>query len=232
MGLGLDDVQCRLQSLRVRRASGCLEETPCQPAAEALLPNRPCLAVAVDLEIGEAGSVRRMEQLRLLREGDQDVGLLRAAPATISRLIGGGLIVGGVLDIGGVLDRRAVALRLGARLPLGVVKDGARREPVGRRGVPVLPALVAGTLIELGAFRRPAEEGRVARRAAARRGVDRHASGVPFLPVQVAVGHPADGVDDALQVIVMVARMVGRGLGLVGEGRPSSPAPRATCRSR
>jgi hypothetical protein len=37
--------------------------------------------MAVDVEVGEAGTVRRVEQLGGLRKVDQDVGLLRPTPA-------------------------------------------------------------------------------------------------------------------------------------------------------
>src|SRR5262245_8249618 len=84
MGFGLDDVQCGLQRLRVRRAFGRLKEAPRQPVLEPLSTNGMGFAVAVDDDIGEAGSIRCMEQLRSLREGDQDIGLLRLPPAAIS----------------------------------------------------------------------------------------------------------------------------------------------------
>ena len=60
MRLGLDHVQRRLQRLRTRRALGRLEEAARQPAAEALGADRPGLAMAVDVEVGEAGAVRRV----------------------------------------------------------------------------------------------------------------------------------------------------------------------------
>ena len=88
MGLGLDHIQRRLQRLRTRRAFSRLEEAPRQPAAEALGADRPGLAVAVDVEIGEAGSVRRVEQFGGLREFDQNVGLRRSAPANIAAFLG------------------------------------------------------------------------------------------------------------------------------------------------
>ena len=58
MRLGLDHVQRRLQRLRTRRALRRLEEAARQPAAKALGADRPGLPVAVDVEVGEAGSVR------------------------------------------------------------------------------------------------------------------------------------------------------------------------------
>ena len=62
MRLGLDHVQRRLQRLRTRRAVRLLEEAARQPAAEALGADRPGLAMAVDVEIGEAGAVGGVEQ--------------------------------------------------------------------------------------------------------------------------------------------------------------------------
>ena len=75
MRLGLDHVERRLQRLRIRRAIGLLEEGARQPAGEALRADGPGLAMAVDVEIGVAGSVRRMEQIGGLREPEQDIGL-------------------------------------------------------------------------------------------------------------------------------------------------------------
>jgi hypothetical protein len=45
------------------------------------IADRPDFAMAVDVEIGEAGAVRGMEQLGRLRQPNQDVGLLRATSA-------------------------------------------------------------------------------------------------------------------------------------------------------
>ena len=75
MRLGLDHVERRLQCLGTRRALRRLKEAACQPAAEALGADWPGLAMAVDVEVGEAGSVRRVKQLGRLREVDQDIGL-------------------------------------------------------------------------------------------------------------------------------------------------------------
>ena len=92
MRLRLDHVERRLQRLGTRRALRRLEEAARQPAAEALGADRPGLPVAVDVEIGEAGSVGRMEQFGRLREVDQDIGLRRAAPANITAFLGDGLV--------------------------------------------------------------------------------------------------------------------------------------------
>ena len=61
MRLRLNDVECRLQRFRTRRALCRLEETAREPAAEALGADRPGLAMAVDVEVGEAGPIRRVE---------------------------------------------------------------------------------------------------------------------------------------------------------------------------
>src|SRR5262249_7999356 len=74
---GLDHIEGRLQGLRTRCSLRRLKEAARQPAAEALGAGRPGLSVAVDVEIGEAGVIRGMEQLGRLRQPDQDVGLLR-----------------------------------------------------------------------------------------------------------------------------------------------------------
>ena len=104
-----------------------LEEAARQPAAEALGADRPGFAMAVDVEIGEAGAVRRVEQLGRLREVDQDVGLRRAAPARVAVLLGDGLV-----------ERRHPAagfLQLRPqRLERGAVVLLQRREPLQRLG--------------------------------------------------------------------------------------------------
>src|SRR5262249_39731125 len=74
---GLDHIEGRLQGLRTRCSLRRLKEAARQPAAEALGAGRPGLSVDVDVEIGEAGVIRGMEQLGRLRQPDQDVGLLR-----------------------------------------------------------------------------------------------------------------------------------------------------------
>lgn len=48
--------------------------------------------MAVDIEVGEAGSVGSMEQFGGLRELDQDVGLFRSAPPHIPAFFGDGFI--------------------------------------------------------------------------------------------------------------------------------------------
>ena len=88
MSLSLDHVQRRLQRLRTWRALRRLEEAARQPATESLGSDRPGLAVAVDVEIGEAGPVRGVEQVGRLREIDQDVGLRRTAAASVAVFLG------------------------------------------------------------------------------------------------------------------------------------------------
>ena len=99
-----------------------LEEAARQPAAEALGADRPGLAMAVDVEVGEAGAVRRVEQLGGLREVDQDVGLRRAAPARFAALLGDGLVERRH-PAAGLLQLRAQRLEGGAIVLL------QRREP-------------------------------------------------------------------------------------------------------
>src|SRR5215218_5737433 len=50
--------------------------------------DRPGFAMSVDGEVGEAGAVRRVEQLGRSREFDQDVGLRRVAPARFAAFVG------------------------------------------------------------------------------------------------------------------------------------------------
>jgi hypothetical protein len=92
MGLGLDHVQRRLQRLGTRRPGGRLEEAPRQPTAEAFSSDWPGLAMAVDVEIGEAGSVGRMKKFGGLGEFNQDVGLLWSTPAKIPAFLSDGLV--------------------------------------------------------------------------------------------------------------------------------------------
>src|SRR5262245_7185609 len=158
LGLGLDDIQSGLQSLRVWRTGSCLEKTPCQPPAKSFAADRPGFAMAVDVEIGEAGPVRCMEKIRRLRESDENGGLFRGRSTVISTLIDSGIIdavcvrwFGRVFDIGCVLNRLAVALRLARTVPaglLGVVEYRAGADFRRRRVKPMLPALVTGALIE------------------------------------------------------------------------------------
>ena len=75
MGFGFDHIESRRHGFRARSAIGLVEESPRQPAVEALRANEPRLAVALDVEIGVAGQVRRMKQVGGLREPEQDVGL-------------------------------------------------------------------------------------------------------------------------------------------------------------
>ena len=56
-------------------------ETSRQPAAKPLGADRPSLAMALNIEVSEAGAVRGVEQFSHLGEVDQDVGLRRSAPA-------------------------------------------------------------------------------------------------------------------------------------------------------
>ena len=92
MRLGLDHVQRRLQRFRTRCAARLLEEAAGEPAAKTLSADRPGFAMAVDVEIGEAGAIRRVEQLGGLCEADQDIGLRRPAPAWRPALLGDGVI--------------------------------------------------------------------------------------------------------------------------------------------
>src|SRR5205823_5693817 len=68
------------------------EEAACQPAPEALGTDWPGLPVAIDVEVCEASSVRRMEQLRRLRQIDQDIRLRRAAPAGVAAFLSDSLV--------------------------------------------------------------------------------------------------------------------------------------------
>jgi len=61
MRLGLDHVERRLQRLRAGRTTRLLEEAAGEPAAETLGADRPGFAMAVDVEVGEAGAVRCVE---------------------------------------------------------------------------------------------------------------------------------------------------------------------------
>src|SRR5688572_17779650 len=56
-------VERRLQRLRTRSASRCLEEAAGKPSAKALGPDRPGLAMTVDVEVGESRTVWGVEQL-------------------------------------------------------------------------------------------------------------------------------------------------------------------------
>ena len=69
--------------------------------------------MAVDVEIGEAGAVRRVEQFGGLREVDQDIGLRRAAPARIAAFLGDGLVERRH-PAAGLLQLRAQRLERGA----------------------------------------------------------------------------------------------------------------------
>ena len=73
--------------------------------------------MAVDVQIGEAGSVRRMEQFGGLGEFDQDVGLLWSAPAKIPAFLGDGLVKRGDAAAG-LLELRSQRLEGGAILLL------------------------------------------------------------------------------------------------------------------
>jgi hypothetical protein len=92
MRLRLDHVQRRLQRLGTWRALGRLVEAARQPAAEAPSADRPSLAMAVDVEIGEGAAVRGVEQLGRPRQVNQYIGLLRAAPRRFSVLLRYGLV--------------------------------------------------------------------------------------------------------------------------------------------
>ena len=75
MGFGFDHVERRRHGFRARSAVGLVEESPRQPAVESPRTNEPRLAVALDVEVGVAGQVRRMKQVGGLGEPKQDVGL-------------------------------------------------------------------------------------------------------------------------------------------------------------
>jgi len=92
MRFGLDHVERGLQCLRTRRALCLLKEAACEPATETLGADWPGLAMPVDVEIGEAGPVRGVEQLGRLRQLNEDVRLRRAAPARVPVLLGYGLV--------------------------------------------------------------------------------------------------------------------------------------------
>ena len=63
----LDDIQRRLQRLGTWRSLRRLEKEARQPAAEALAADWPGFAMAVDVDVGEGGAVRRMKQFGRLR---------------------------------------------------------------------------------------------------------------------------------------------------------------------
>lgn len=92
MRRGLDHIQSRLKSFRTRCAARLLEVAAGEPAAKTFGANRPCLAMAVDIEVGEAGAVRRVEQFGGLGDADQDIGLLGTAPACITAFFADGVI--------------------------------------------------------------------------------------------------------------------------------------------
>jgi hypothetical protein len=50
-----------LQRFRIRRAFRFFKKLTREPAAKALGADRPGLAMAVDIEVGEAGPIRGME---------------------------------------------------------------------------------------------------------------------------------------------------------------------------
>src|SRR4051812_49510323 len=113
MRLGLDDVQRRLQRFRTRCAARLLEEAAGKPAAKTLGANRPGLAMTLDVEIGEADAVRGVEQFGGLREYNQDIGLLRPAPACIA-IFFGDRIVKRRHSAPGLLELRPQPLECGA----------------------------------------------------------------------------------------------------------------------
>jgi hypothetical protein len=113
MRLGLDDVQRRLKRFRTWRTAHLLEESAGEPAAEALAADRPGFAMAIDIEVGEAGAVRCVEQFGGLGEADQDIGLRRPAPACIAIFLGDGVIEGRH-PASGLLQLRAQRLEGGA----------------------------------------------------------------------------------------------------------------------
>src|SRR6476660_3975173 len=73
--LGFDNVEGRLQRLRVRSALLSLKETSSQPALEDLRPNLPGFAMPVDVNISEGLVGGRMKQRSLLCQLEEDVGL-------------------------------------------------------------------------------------------------------------------------------------------------------------
>src|SRR5262249_48639350 len=62
MRFRFDYVQGRLERLGTWRALRRLEETARQPPAKAFGTNGPTLPVAIDVEVGEAGAIRRVKQ--------------------------------------------------------------------------------------------------------------------------------------------------------------------------
>ena len=92
MRLGLDHVQRRLQGLRTRRAARLLEEAAGEPAAKALGADRPGFAMAVDVEVGEAGAVRRVEQFGGLREVRSGYRPASARARCVAVFLGDGVI--------------------------------------------------------------------------------------------------------------------------------------------
>ena len=83
--------------------------------------------MAVDIEVGKAGAVRGVEQFGGSREFDQDVGLLRSAPARVAAFLGDGFIERRH-PAPGLFQLRAQRLERGTALLL------QRREPFQRLG--------------------------------------------------------------------------------------------------
>src|SRR5262249_42088888 len=85
---GLDDVQCRLQSFRTRRASCRLVKAACQPPAETPAADRPSLTVATNVKISEAGTVRGVEEFGRFGKFDQQVSLGRPTATVFLAFVG------------------------------------------------------------------------------------------------------------------------------------------------
>ena len=86
--LRLDDAECRRYRFAVRRPAGLLEETPLQPAPEALRFDRPRLPMPIDLDIGVGDLVGRLKEVGRLGQRNQNVGMGRrtAIPPLAGRL--------------------------------------------------------------------------------------------------------------------------------------------------
>ena len=63
-----------------------------EPAAKALVADRPGLAMSVDLQIRVAGAIRCMKKLGVCYQADQNVGLLRRAIRLVAALVCEGLV--------------------------------------------------------------------------------------------------------------------------------------------
>ena len=84
MCTGLNDVQRRVQRLRVWRALCRLKKPSREPAPKSFAADDPCLAVTVNLQVRVSGAVRCVEKYCVSRQSEQYVGLRRAAPTRFS----------------------------------------------------------------------------------------------------------------------------------------------------